>query len=172
MSAPIEPATAEALDRSVAATQRLCNELSLGILKPKELKHLATALAEVASAEAARNAAFRQSILAIYAELNAAKAPKRAPARGGTAKAKMPPPWLTPIHPVDPKLFGPDKPLDPYLIQYAYGDEKLRLILDGYPASELKKAAAIVEQRNPGIKPANRSRKDALIDYIISHVVG
>lgn len=173
MSVPSESVTADTVDRSTAATQRLCDVLALGVVKPKELKHLATAVTEAASAEAAHNAAFRERILSTYNELKTAAAPKRtSSSRGGTTKAKTPLAWLTPIHPVDPKQFGPDKLLDPYLIQYAYGDEVLRTILDGYSAARLKEAAAIVAERNPGTGPANRSRKDALIEYIVRYVLG
>jgi hypothetical protein len=38
MSAPSEPTTAETVDRSVDATRKLCDELALGVLKPKDLK--------------------------------------------------------------------------------------------------------------------------------------
>lgn len=173
MSAPSESVTADAVDRNAAATHHLCDVLALGVLKPKERKHLATAVMEAAFAEAAHNAAFRDRILAIYNELKAVAAPKRTTStRGGTTKTKTPLAWLTPIHPVDPKQFGPDKLLDPYLIQYAYGDDVLRTILDGYSANRLKEAAAIVAERNPGTNPTNRSRKDALIEYIIRYVVG
>jgi hypothetical protein len=165
--------TADTVDRSAAASQRLCEVLALGALKPKELKHLATAVTEAASAEAAHNAAFRERILSAYNELKTAAAPKRTTSsRNGTSKTKTPLAWLTPIHPVDPKQFGPDKLLDPYLIQYAYGDDVLRTILDGYSAARLKEAAAIVAERNPGTGPTNRSRKDALVEYIIQYVLG
>lgn len=172
MSAPSDSVTVDTVDRSEAATRRLCDELSLGVLKPKELKHLSTALVEASSSEVTHNTAFRERILAIYAELKTAATPKRTSARNGTSRAKTPLDWLTPIHPVDPKLFGPDKLLDPYLIQYAYGDEKLHPILDRYGANRLKEAAAIVEERNPGTKPTNRSNKNALIEYIVRYVLG
>jgi hypothetical protein len=172
MSAPSEPTTAETVDRSVDATRKLCDELALGVLKPKDLKLLSTALMEAASTEAAHNTAFRDCILKTYRDLKAAAAPKNTSTRGGASKTKPPMTWLTPINPVDPKRFGPDKLLDPYLIQYAYGDENLRLILNGYTPARLKEAVAIVEERNPGTKPTNRSKKDALLEYIIGYVIG
>ncbi len=171
VSSDSEPAVS--VDRSAAATRHLCDALALGVLKPKDLKRLVTALTEVASEEVSRNTTFRERILATYGEMGTVAVPKRATSsRSGTAKAKTPLAWLTPIHPVDPKRFGPDKLLDPYLIQYAYGDDVLRTILDGYSATRLKEAAAIVAERNPGTRPVNRSRKDALIEYIIRYVVG
>ncbi len=118
--------------------------------------------------EIGHNAAFRERILTIYRDL--APSPKSASSRrvGGHAKAAKP--QLTPIRQVDPKLFGPDKPLDPYLVHYAYGDDQLRPALERFPGGELKKAAVLVEQRNPGTKPENRSQKAALINYIVAHV--
>ena len=142
MSAPSESTTAETVDRSVAATRQLCDELALGILKPKDLKLLSTALMEAASIEAGHNTAFRACILKIYGDLKADAAPKSASTRGGASKTKSPMTWLTPINPVDPKRFGPDKLLDPYLIQYAYGDDNLRLILNGYTPARLKEAVS------------------------------
>ena len=110
------------------------------------------------------------SACSLYREVaDSAKPPskKAAPTR---TKAVKPP--VIPINQVDPKFFGPDKPLDPYLVHYVYGDDQFRDALDRFPVSELKKAAAIVEERNPATKPTNRSRKDALIDYIVRNVVG
>jgi hypothetical protein len=71
---------------------------------------------------------------------------------------------------VDPDLFGPDKPLDPYLLRYAYGDDQLRSALEDYPAPALKQAAGLVEQRNPSTLPKGRLNKPALIDYIVQYV--
>ncbi len=150
------------------ATRRLCEALHLGALRPQELKHLSIALAEATTGEVVQNPAFAERVLIIYRELAASRKPSSAgDRRVRKASAK---PTLTPINYVDPKLFGPDRPLDPYLLQYAYGDNQLQPALERYPAGELKKAAAIVEQRNPGTRPSNRAQKRALIDYIMSCV--
>ena len=159
-------------DRSVLATRHLCDTLGLGILKPKELKHLGTALAEAATQEVGSHPEFAARILALYRELT--EKPK--PATGGSGsggrqpKAKPKKAKLTPIRPVDPELFGPDRPLDPYLLHHVYGDEQWQLALDDYPAPALKQAAGLVEQRNPGTLPKGRLTKPALMDYIVRYV--
>lgn len=167
MSVNVETSVATEADRSVLATRRLCDALGLVALKPKELKHLATALAEAAADEVAARPVFAERVLDIFRELT--EKPK--PTTGGRqSKAKRTKAKLTPIRPVDPELFGPDRPLDPYLLHYAYGDDQLRPALEDYPPAEVKKAAGIVEQRNPGTMPKGRLGKPALIDYIVQHV--
>ena len=161
------PIAAEA-DRSVLATRRLCDSLGLGVLKPKELKSLATALAEAATQEVAAHPVFGDRILALFRELS--EKPKPATGGSGGRQPKPKKAKLTPIRPVDPELFGPDRPLDPYLLHYAYGDEKWQLALEDYPAPALKQAAGLVEQRNPGTLPKGRLTKPVLIDYIVRYV--
>ncbi len=157
-------------ERAVLATQRLRDALSLGTLTSKELKQLSVALVEASTLEIRQNAAFRERVLSLYRDV--ADSAKPASKRAAPTRARAVKPPLIPINQVDPKLFGPDKPLDPYLVHYIYGDDQLRDALDRFPVSELKKAAATVEQRNPDTKPTNRSRKDALIEYIVRYVVG
>jgi hypothetical protein len=169
MSATVEmPATDTSTpDRSANATRQLCDALKLETLKPKELKSLTVALAEAASEEVRHNQHFRERILSIFQEVSAAST---SIGRGAQKRSAPPRPNLTPIRHIDPKLFGPDKPLDPYLVRYAYGDDQLRPMLERFPASELKKAAAFVEERNPGTKPSSRTQKAALLNYIVTHV--
>lgn len=168
MSAQIDaPADVEA-DRSVLATRRLCDSLGLGILKPKELKYLGTALAEAASREVAARPEFADRILDIFRAL--AEKPKSTTNGKGRQTQKRQKAQLTPIHPVDPGLFGPDRQLDPYLLRYVYGDDQLRTALEDYPAPALKQAAGIVDGRNPGTLPKGRLTKPALISYIVQHV--
>ena len=166
MSALTDVPIASPAERSARATQRLCDALGLGALKPKDVKNLATALAEATASEVITNAPFRQKVLGIFQELSATSAP--APKKPAAPKAGKP--KLVPIRDFDPKLFAPDKPIDPYLVQYAYGDEQLRPMLQQFSVATLKKSAEIVEERNPGTKPVNRAQKAALLDYIVSHV--
>lgn len=142
--------------------------LGLSPVKPKNLKHLSVALAESVAEEVGRNPSLRQHIVTLYQELANASKPAMAPR--ASRRTSAPKPELTPIRHVDPKLFGPDKPLDPYLVQYAYGNEQLVPVLERFPVSELKRAVAVVEQRNPGTKPTNRAQKAALISYITEYV--
>lgn len=170
MSTAVDAAVAKAEDRSVLATRRLCETLGLGTLKPKDLKHLTVALAEVAIQEMAHNPAFAEQVLALYRDMADAKKPSHSGGRS-KAQAKQPKRKLVPIQMVDPALFAPDRPVDPYVLLHAYGHHQLRSALEEFPAAELKKAAAIVEQRNPGTKPTSRSQKAALVDYIALYVL-
>jgi hypothetical protein len=167
MSAPVNtPATARQ-DRNVTATKRFCEVLGLPVLTAKELKHLTTALAEAATEEVRRNPAFGERIRAIFREVSEVAAPPRS---SGAARGRQAKPKLVPLGLVDPGLFGPDKPVDPYVLHVLYGDAQLRLALSSYPAATLKKAAAIVEQNHSGTMPTGRSTKAALIDYIVQYV--
>lgn len=167
MSALTDMPIASPVERNARATRQLCDVLGLGVLKPKDLKHLATALAEATAEEVMANEPFRQRVLGIFRELSAGNALSTAKK---PLRPKAPKPTLIPIRDYDPKLFGPDKPIDPYLVQYAYGDEQLRPMLEQFSVTTLKKSAEIVEERNPGTKPASRAQKSALLDYIVTHV--
>ena len=171
MSATVNDTTSiNPTDRAAIATRRLCEALSLSALKPKELKNLATALAEAASIEISHNPSFHERILSAYQELAQHSTPVRI--KGAASRAKATKPQLVVRRHVDARLFGPDRPLDPYLQQYVYEDDQLRAALDRFPASELKKAAAMVEEQNPGLKPANRSKKATLLEYILAQLLG
>jgi hypothetical protein len=157
-------------ERALLATQNLREALSLDVLTPKELTQLSVALVQASTLEIRQNAAFRERVLSLDREVS--ESTKPAPRKSAPNHAKVVKPPLVPFRQVDTQLFGPDKPLDPYLVHYAYGDDQLRDALERFPVSELKKAAATVDQRNPDTKPINRSRKDALIEYIVRYVVG
>lgn len=160
-------------ERAALATRRLCAALDLGTLKPKDLKHLSVALTEAATDEVALNRAFAERILYTYRALIDASTPKRAPRGALKEPARKPAkPKLVPIGHVDPALLGPDMPLDPYVLQQLYGNDQLRLALEGRALKALQQAADIVQQRHPSSAPAKRSQKAALIDYIVRYVAG
>lgn len=148
--------------RSVEATRQLRTILGLG-----DLKLLATALAEVAAEEAAKNPRFATKIQDSYRELESlvtveqTRAPTAARPRAQLVPIRTFPGWHDPLG-----------PLDPYYLQRLYGDNQLALALDGYSLAKLKEAAAIVEQRFPGTKPKNRARKDSVTAYIVEKVTG
>jgi hypothetical protein len=66
----------------------------------------------------------------------------------------------------------PTPPPDPKTLMYVYGDDKLGRALQDYTLDMLKQTAANIEARHPGTKPANRSRKDAVIAYIVKYSMG
>jgi hypothetical protein len=159
-------------ERSALATRTLCQALGLGTLKPADLKFLALALTEIASAEIKDRAGFGERVSAAFEQVRAnysAKG-KGATSKGKSTGAGMKP--LVPIGNVDPARFAPSARTDPYALLDLYGSQQLEAALSRYPASELKKAAALVEERNPGTKPPARASKPALIEYIVRYVGG
>jgi hypothetical protein len=66
----------------------------------------------------------------------------------------------------------PFAPPDPQVLKYVYGADKLSRALQDYSIDKLKQAASVLERSYPGTKPANRSRRDALIAYIVEHSGG
>ena len=87
-------------DRAVLATRRLCETLNLGVLKPKDLKNLTTALAEVASEEAEVNRTFAAKILSAFRDLTPV-APAPAPRSRGQSASKPLKPKLKAIRDFD-----------------------------------------------------------------------
>ena len=167
----VDAPTVTEQERAALATRRLCAALDLGTLKPKDLKHLSVALTEAASDEVTLNRVFAERVLRTYRALVEADAPKRAPKGANTEPRRKPAkPKLVPIGHVDPTLLGPDMPLNPYVLQQLYGNDQLRLALDGRALKALQQAADIVQQRHPGTAPVKRSQKASLIDYIVQYV--
>lgn len=171
MSTMVDVSAPKAEDRAVLATRRLCETLELGNLKPKDLKNLTTALAEIAADEAKRNTAFAQKILAVFRQLTPVAAPAAPRARGRTPSRPIKP-KLVPIRSYDPGIFGGDKPIDPYMLLHIYGEHQLRAALEELPPAELKRSVQIVEDRHPGTKPGGRAAKAALVDYVERYVLG
>ncbi|MEO7002719.1 MAG: hypothetical protein ABI068_12990 [Ktedonobacterales bacterium] len=158
-------------ERSVLATRRLCEALGLGVVKPNELRRLTIALAEAAADEAGHNSDFAKHIRVLYERSASVK--KSKVTEPSTRRKKMPEhPNLTPVGTFDESKFNPYGPLDPYILLQLYGIEQLPLALDGYSLTALKGAVSLVEQRNPGTKPKNCSKKDAVLEYIVQYVTG
>lgn len=147
--------------RSVEATRRLC-----AVLNVDNLKLLSTALAEVAAEEASRNRAFSERLHAVYDELVMLQT-RRHPAKEANSSRR-----LVPITTIEDAKLDPHAPLDPNFLLRLYGAHQLRAALEDYSRDTLKVAAATIEQRNPGTKPTNKSRKDSIIAYIVEHVAG
>ena len=60
--------------------------------------------------------------------------------------------------------------VDPYYLHELYGPQQLPKALQRYHLSQLLEAAAIVQSKHPGTKPANKSKKAAVIAYIVAKV--
>jgi len=158
-------------ERSVLATRRLCEALGLGVVKPNELKRLTVALAEAAADEAGHNSEFAAHIRVLYERYVPVKKGKTT---GSSTRSKAKPEKvkLVPVGTFDESKFNPYGPLDPYILLQLYGTKQLALALDEYSLTALKGAASLVEQRNPGTKPKNRAKKDAVLAYIVEYVTG
>jgi hypothetical protein len=58
------------------------------------------------------------------------------------------------------------------LLHHIYGSRQLRAVLTGYSLMKLKEGLEAVQEKTPGTKPASRSKKAAIIDYIVEQVAG
>ena len=149
--------------RSAQATHEFCEALGLGVVSPSDLKYLALALMQVATAEAAQSADFATRIRTLYLSLLPQKttASTRATEKQ-SARAK-----LIPIGHMDESLIDPYGPPNPFGLQQLYGDEQLALALERYAPARLREAVSIVQERYPGTKPKSMS-KAAVIEYIVT----
>lgn len=77
-----------------------------------------------------------------------------------------------PIRTGTPEQYAPYAKFDPYKLNYQYGPDQLRAVLVRGTQRDLREATDIVQARNPGTKPASRSRNTAMIEYILDHVAG
>lgn len=159
MSVTIKPRTVQ--QRAADATHTLRTMLGLD-----DLRLLSASVAEATAEEIARNERFSQRIRDLYAELASRQGIKR------TNQKLALPVELVPLPGSENVRVDPFAALDPFLLQRLYGSGQLRQALSVYSLSKLKEALAPVEQRNPGTKPTNRSRKDSIIEYIVEHVAG
>jgi hypothetical protein len=132
-----------------------------------DVKRVGIALAVAAAEELDYNTVFAARVRMAYSRLAAAPGTK---ARPRTSKALEV--TLVPVKHVEGFDLNPATPLDPYLVYEAFGANQLPIALNLFPLAKLKEASALVEQRCPGTKPANRSKKDAVIAYIVEQVAG
>lgn len=159
MSVMVKPKTVQM--RAAEATRALRALLGLS-----DLKLLSASIAEAAAEEIVQNARFSGRIRDIYAELET-KQQIPLSRRRQTNDVE-----LTPLPGAEHVRVDPFAPLDPYVLQHLYGADQLRQALSVYSLSKLKEALSPVEQRHPGTKPTNKSRKDSIIAYIVEHVAG
>ena len=149
--------------RSALATQRLCELLGL-----QDTVAATSAAAEVLAEDVIWNKELAVRVRAAYEDLTRIK-PK---ARQASSRADHSDTDFKPIHSVDPHRINPYGPLDPYVLYDGYGPQQLPNMLRTYGLERLKEAASVVQQRHPGTKPTNKSRKDSIIAYIVEHVAG
>ena len=151
--------------RGVDATHRLNDTLRLSA-STSDAKLLGTAVAEIVAEESARNPQLAARIRARYDELiNLRGTQKPGP---GKKTEQLPP--LVPIRRDLPyRAIDPTAPPDPHWLTLAYGHNQLARALQDFTVDMLKQTANNVQREHAGAKPASRSSRAALIEYIVSH---
>lgn len=139
------------------------------VLNLNDSKLLGIALAYAASEEIEHNVHFAAQVRTVYEALASASNGTGSKGRGSVG-AKAPAVNLMPMKHVEGYELNLAAPLDPYFLYEVYGSHQLPVALDLFSVNRLKEASALVQERNAGTKPANRSSKQALIDYIIHYV--
>jgi hypothetical protein len=136
------------------------------ILDIQDTKIVAAALAEEALSLLERDAIFKTHVRERCADM---ATPRRVvePRERRRSPSRI---ELVPIKTLGPREVNPAAPPDPYFLLELYGPDQLRLALSRYKVAELKPAAAVVQGRNPGTRPADKSRRDPLLDYIVEQV--
>jgi hypothetical protein len=79
-------------------------------------------------------------------------------------------PVPVPIRSGTPEQYTPYGRFDPYKLAWQYGTSQLRAVLLRGTQKDLREATDIVQARNPGTKPASRTKKEDMIAYIMEYV--
>lgn len=155
------------LEKPLTATQRSAEAArqAAELLGLQDVKAVAAALAETALRNVRRDPAFADHVRLLYNEMAKTARPKRAPAQPTAERVE-----LVPREQVTAREPNPGGAPDPYYLLELYGADQLAFALARYKVADLKLAAELVQQRNPGTKPTNKGNRDALIAYIVQHV--
>jgi hypothetical protein len=122
-----------------------------------------TAALEAVNERLAWDTAFQQTMRQKYEDLEALSKPKAKPDLGPVPK------------PMNPVAFGEYNPygrFDPYQLLREYGPHQLRAVLVRGTPRDLREAVDLVRAREPSTKPASRTKKADMIDYIVEYVAG
>ncbi len=149
---------------SATARKTLVTKQLVQALGPDE-KAAVTAALEVVSERLAWDSDLQQSLREKYGEIAAL-----ATATGTRTKDLGPLP--VPIRSVGLDRYTPYGKFDPYQLVYEYGAHQLRAVLVRGTQKDLREATDIVQTREPGTKPASRTKSADMIDYIMRHVAG
>lgn len=104
--------------------------------------------------------------------------PKPAGGRGGKRGSQAVPKVSDFVEQLRPIKYVPDYEVklgeapDPYFLLDVFGEHQLERALKPRSVADLRKAAAIVEQRNPGTLPKGKVSKPGWIAYIVEYVAG
>ena len=144
------------------ATERLTNAVAATEKSEKDIA--ITAALELVSERLAGDAAWQQNFRQRYDELQALVKSK-------AETARTPVPRPKPASASTPR-FHPLAKLNPYDMAERYEHSELRTVLENASQALLREAVDVVQSREPGTRPAGRTKKADMIDYIVEHVIG
>jgi hypothetical protein len=136
-------------------------------------KALTAAMTQAALEGIERSPSFAAQVRTFYDTLMASARPVKKSTKPVTqtrSRQTSPMVELVPRMNVPRREANPGAAPDAFYLKELYGIEQLALALSRYKLAELKLAAELVQQRNPGTKPDSKSSRDALIAYIVTHV--
>jgi hypothetical protein len=134
-------------------------------------KVLAAALVVAALDAIQRSESFANHLRAVYERLRTSSRASRATPRA-PAQRVAPDIDLIPMREMPDRPFVPGAAPDAYLLYDLYGVDQLPLALGRYTLRDLLLAAELVQQRHPGTKPKNKTKRESVIAYIVEHVTG
>ena len=153
-----EPKPLTTTKRKSLATEQL-----LAALAATDKDAAVTAALEVIEEWLVHDAEINRRLRERYAELMALSAPKKSHAHR---------PELVPISGPELDHFNPYAKPDAYKLLDWYGHKQFRPLMEEMTPPTLRDLVASVQAREPGTKPASRTRKQDMIDYIVEHVAG
>lgn len=161
---PTRSATAK-VPRPLTLSQRktLATEQLMSALSSTNKDAALTAALEVVNEWLLGDTEVHHRLQERYAELEALAKPK-------TKAAPLP--KLIPISGPDLDHFNPYATPDPYTLLDWYGREQLRAVITGATLPLLREFVDTVQAREPGTKPASKSKKKDMVDYVVVHVAG
>jgi hypothetical protein len=127
-----------------------------------DVKAVAAALAEAAIEGIKRNPSFEAQVRTLYTQM--ARAPKVK--RANTQRVR-PDVELVPRKYIAAPAPNVGAAPDPYYLLDLYEADQLPLALSRYSLTDLRLAAELVQQKNPGTKPKSKSSRAAIIEYIV-----
>lgn len=156
-----------AIREALTPTQRRdeAARLAAEYLGVSDVKAVGAAMAEAAFEGIRRNPSFEAHVRNLYAQI--AKAPKQKRTQSQRAQPDV---ELVPRKHITAPAPNVGASPDPYYLLELYEADQLPLALSRYGLPDLKLAAELVQQRNPGTKPKNKSSRDSIIEYIVTQL--
>lgn len=157
------PKPLSASERKTLATRQLVDAVG-----PNQNAAVTAAL-EAVTEWLAWDTALRQRISEKYGELTTPRSTARSASRGTRPSGPAPKPVRSGGSPAGGRTL---EKLDPYRVLEDFGRDQLRTVLERDTQRRLRTAVDIVQERNPGTKPAGRVHIDDMVDYIVKQILG